>query len=418
MGISIALPLAIWAACAQTQIAPIDRAPFSGQVLAISNTSVEIAEGNKLTQIATDKLRRLGFSGQAESSSSSAIGSADGGALARQSTLVDGSTFQFSQFTMSAGTAEFQLPGAQKLSVPATQLHRVQLQQLNEAQAAQWQAISQSRTSSDLLVLIRANDALEKLEGVISKISTESVSFDFGGQVIDAPLAKLAGITFFTSPEASRGSTTAGQGDKEKQNGKLIAIVSDRSHNKWLAANIEMARGSSNVELRLQGGLPVTLPLDQVREIDFSSGNMRFLAELQPLVNESTGRFQLGIEIAGAASLFGARVSEQRQRGTHSLGPSLEFLGSGVVEYRVPPEFSRLVGAFELRPKGSRFTPCRVTIKLENKVLWQEILTEVGQLKQIDVLIEPDQRLRIEVQADSPTPVGDVVLCHDLRFIK
>ncbi len=421
MGCSFVLPLVIWAAFSQTQITPTDRAPFSAQVLAISATSVELAEGSRLSQIATDKLRRLEFSSSSASSDSTAVGSAVGGAsssIAKQATLVDGTTFQFDQIELNAGTAEFQLANRLKLSVPASQLHTAQFQKLNDAQWAQWQAISKSRTASDHLVLIRSSEALEKLEGVISRISSESVSFDFGGQNIDAPLAKLAGISFFTSPSAGGNSSTASQRGSEHPSGKLIAIVVDRSANRWLAANIELARGGSNLELRLQCGLPVTLPLEQLREIDFSTGNMQFLAELEPLVRQSTGLFQLGFEIAGAASLFGARVNEQSQRGTPALGPSLEFLGSGAVEYRVPADFTRLAGAFELRPSGSRFTPCRVTVKLENEVLWQESLSEVGKLRPMDVMIEPDGRLRIEVQADSPTPVGDVVLCHDLRFIK
>jgi hypothetical protein len=420
MGCSFVLPLVIWAACSQTQITPTDRAPFSAQVLAISATAVELAEGSKLSQIATDKLRRLEFSGSLAPSGSNTVNSVAAGAssIAKQATLVDGTTFQFSQIELNAGTAEFQLASGLRISVPATQLHSAQFQQLNEAQWTQWQAITKSRTSSDLLVLIRSSEALEKLEGVISKISADSVSFDFGGQNIDAPLAKLAGASFFTSPSTAANSSTATPRENEHPSGKLIAIVVDRSANRWLAANIDLARGSSNLEVRLQCGLPVTLPLEQLREIDFSTGNMQFLAELEPLVRESTGRFQLGVEIAGAASLFGARVSEQRQRGALALGPSLEFLGSGAVEYRVPADFTRLAGAFELRPTGSRFTPCRVTVKLENEVLWQESLSEVGKLRQMDIKIEPDRRLRIEVQADSSTPVGDVVLCHDLRFIK
>ncbi len=413
MGISVVLPIAIWAAFAQTQITPTDRPPFLAEVLAISDTSVEIAEGNKLSQIATGKLRRLEFSRAAASSDTGVAENA-----AHQTTLIDGSTFQFSQVLLNDGTAEFQLTAGPPLEVPATSLHRLQLQQLNEAQWTQWQAISQSRTAADLLVLIRSAEALEKLEGVISKISAESVSFDFGGQIIEAPLAKLAGIRFFSSPTAGVNSASDARGEDENMRAKLIAIVVDRGGNRWLASSIGRARGSSNIELQLQCGVPVTIPLERMREIDFSSGSMQFLAELEPLARESTGRFELGVEIAGATSLFGARVSDQRRPGAMSLGPSLEFLGSGAVEYRIPAGFKRLAGAVELRPSGSRFTPCRVTIKLENQVLWQERLSEVGKLWQIDTEIIPDGRLRIEVQADSPTPVGDVVLCHDLCFVK
>ena len=191
-----------------------------------------------------------------------------------------------------------------------------------------------------------------------------------------------------------------------------------------MTAAATQSRGSAEVELVLQGGAKLTLPVEQLAEIDFSAGSTQFLANLEPLRRDS-GRspaagslLPLGLTVAGAEGLFGARAGNQSQAGQPALGPSLEFLGSGSISYRVPPEFTRLRGEVELRPSGNRFTPVQVGVRLENEVVWQERLSETGRRWPIDVPIEPDGRLRIEVSTEAETPVGDVVLWHDLRLVK
>lgn len=410
MGFSVFLPLAIWAAVAQTQVTPTKGQPFPAQVLAITASEVELAEGNKLSQRSVAQLRRLSFGDPREPQPANPAGDNS----AQQATLIDGSAFHFDEFTLANETAQFALAAGTSLTVAAEKLHRVQLQTLSTAQWTQWQAIAQSRTSADMLVLIRSAEALEKLEGIVSQVTATAASFNFSGQDIDAPLTKLAGIRFFTdSATGTSGPAVAATSDD-----KLAAIVLDRQGNRWLAAELTLPRGGSNLQIRLQCGATLALPLSQLREIDFSSGSMQFLAELDPLVHETSGRFDLAVDIAGTDQLFGARAMDVRQPGSPRLGPSLQFLGSGAVEYRVPADFTRLQGAVELRPSGSRFTPCKVVVKLENEVLWQQRLSETGQLRPLDVEIKPDGRLRIEVVADAPTPVGDVVLWHELRFIK
>jgi len=424
MGFTIALPIAIWAACAQTQIIPTDRGPFSAQVLAIGDTAVEVAEGNKLSQVPVDKLRRLSFTTASAAAAAPTAGLAvDLGAGARsiaqsgrQATLLDGSTFAYERFDLAAGAAEFQLSGELVVSLPISAVHRVQMNPLSEPQQTQWQAIAESRISSDMVVLIRSSEALEKLEGVISRVTPEAVSFDFGGQAIDAPLAKLAGVRFFTNSSTAENRPRSGAGAQTL--GPLAAIVTDSAGNRWFATRLSLPRGSAQLELSLQAGGNLVLPVEQLREIDYSSGSMQYLAELEPLKRESMDRLQMGAEIPGAEGLFGARLKDLRRPGSAVQGPSLEFLGSGVVEYRVPADFSRLVGGIELRPSGSRFTACQVTVKLDNQVIWQERLSELGKVRPIDVQVKSDGRLRIEVVAETPTPVGDVVLCHELRVVK
>lgn len=416
------LPLSLWAAFAQTEVATTEQAPYPARVLSISVDGVELETGNKLSNIPLDKLRRLRF---AKNGGEERVGgpansnpSASPRNSAHQVSLRDGSLFGYRSFSLAAGTARFELEAGVEFSLPANEVQHVQLQELSPAQWTQWQAIVQSRASGDTLALIRSADALETLEGIVSAVNAEQVSFDFGGQNIDAPLTKLAGMRLFAP---ARPTTGANRGDSSA---KLAAIVQDRSGNRWMTAAVSQSRGSAAVELLLQSGARLTLPVEQLAEIDFSAGSTQFLADLEPLSRDSNrspsagGGLPIGLTVAGAEGLFGPRARNMTHAGQPSLGMGLEFLGGGSISYRVPPEFTRLRGEVELRPSGNRFTPCLVSVQLENKVLWQERLSETGRRWPVEVPIAPDGRLRIEVTTEAETPVGDVVLWHDLRLVK
>jgi hypothetical protein len=393
------LHLALTLLTAPVEIAATDRPDFQAELESISETSVRVAADSETLEIPLEKLRSVRFTG---------VQPASPAAGAKRVTLADGSVFSCSQLTCSAETVRFSL-FENTVELPTEHVLHIQLQDLKGPLETQWAAISQSRLSGDALVLIRSTEALEKLEGIIVAVGPESVSFDFGGQVIDAPLTKLAGLCFFSNRQKQESATP------------LSAVVSDQVGNRWMAHRVQAPVGPDSqprATLSLVCGPDVELPLDRLREIDFSFGSMQFLADLDPILSESTKQIDLLANISGVKKLFAPRRMEPVPLSSQVLGPSLKFLGSGSTTYRVPPGFTRLVGAIELRPVGNHFTPCSVSILLENKVIWQQQLSEAGSLESIDLGITPDARVKLEVVANSATPVGDTVIWHELRFVK
>lgn len=420
MSVSLCLlPLVLWAAAAQTEVATTDQAPYSAQVLSISADGVRLDVGNKQLTVPLDKLRRVSFAKLDAGQS--------GGNAAQQIVLRDGSQFRYATLSLAGGSVRCELQAGANFELPPAAVQHVQLQRLTPAQWTQWQAIVQSRAAADRLVLIRSAEALEQLEGIVSAVSAEQVSFNFSGQVIEAPLTKLAGLCLFSAAPAT--TTTASGAASQRAQGKLSAIVHDLSGNRWLVAAISLPQNSRQVELQLLAGATVVLPLEQLAEIDFSSGSMQYLADLQPLARSSQKNdagsddpsgdtLALGLRVSGAGELFGPRSSNVRQLGRVAMGPSLEFVGSGSISYRIPEGFTRLRGEVELAPSGNRFTPCQVSVLLENEVVWQERLSETGRRWTVDVPVSSESRLRIEVAAESRTPVGDIVMWHELRLVK
>jgi hypothetical protein len=201
----------------------------------------------------------------------------------------------------------------------------------------------------------------------------------------------------------------------EVKQAKLRAIVRDTQGGIWNAAELKSsgAGDPAALDLVLRGGMKVTLPLELLAEIDFSVGSMKYLAELESLERTVASRFDLGIKVSGSDQVFGAHSVSGRK-----LPPSVEFLGSGTATYRVPDDFTRLVGSVELTPPGNQFTPCLVQLLVEKKVVWEKRLAAPKQIEQIDLQVKEDLRVQLVVRAESNSPVGDVVLFRELRFLK
>jgi hypothetical protein len=271
---------------------------------------------------------------------------------------------------------------------------------LNAELLPQWKSFVESQVASDMLVLARAEDALDKIEGLIGKVTSEFVSFDVDGQSVEAPREKLAGIKYFST---------------EKALGPLAGVVRDIHRNEWIVSSITSAGDSCT--LTLNCGDTVQLSVVDIMEVDLSYGNSRYLADLEPIDRTSLPRFQLGIELPDAAKLFGARRVEPKA-GPGLKGPSVEFVGAGSATYRVPAGFSKLVGTVELKPGGQAFMACRAAVMLENKVLWEHNFEATRQPQEITLAVESDKRLRLVVESKAEHPLGDTVIWNQLRLLK
>lgn len=164
----------------------------------------------------------------------------------------------------------------------------------------------------------------------------------------------------------------------------------------------------------LAGGSKITLPVLDLLSIDFSIGSQKYVAELQPIAQKQFGGFALKTPIVGTDQLFGPQLVNLPQ----TSGPSLKMIGSGVVTYRVPAEYTALAGRVFLAPEGDQFTACNVEIRQENDLLWQGQLKHPSDRLDVSAKVQPESRLQFSVTAEGKYPVGDVVVWQELRMLK
>lgn len=393
--------------------------PSSASWIRLSSEQLVVQAGNNEQALAISGLKSVRFPNhpmrQSGGSPPSAAGSAESPKPASEAAgpgdvktgigprsivqLQDGSRIQPQLVQGDGQSVNMELDAGFTVPVRASHIHSIQLQALTPAQQTQWEAVLDSRISADTLVLVRSAESIDKIEGVIGGISSDFVQFEFSGQKLNAPRNKLAGLRYF-SPSGPAS--------------EIACVVTDVLGNSWNAAQVVSLTDQRELELTLACGEKVGLPLELVHLLDFSQGSQAYVAELPVLGQGRKAAIELGIPLPGSDQLFGAQPVMLPK----TNGPSLKFLGSGWASYRIPPKYTRLSGIVYLSPSGNHFTPCKVQVQLENEVIWEQQLTDLSQRLELSVPIEPDKRLRFEVEPQGSFPVGDVVIWQELRLLK
>jgi hypothetical protein len=159
------------------------------------------------------------------------------------------------------------------------------------------------------------------------------------------------------------------------------------------------------------------MPLTSLLAIDFSLGSTKYLADLTPMRQSVQTPFDFAVDLP-LDKVLGAGPSQPVNIPGKAVGPSLRFVGSSEATYLIPEAFTRFMGSVELRPPGEKFTPCRVQVFLEGKLLWDQQLTEAQAPLDFDLPVQEDQRLRLVVSAASSVATGDVVVWREARLLK
>jgi hypothetical protein len=375
----------------QLEVVATDGDPYQAELRKLAGGVATFAVEGQRNEVAVGDLRSLRN-----------LSAADPGREAElEVSLQDGSKVRATELTSDGESLDVELAGGEVLTLEPAQVRHVRLQSLNEQQQRQWRAIVQSRIMADMLVLIRSSDSLDKIEGLVDRISPEHVQFDFEGQSIPAPRERLAGIRLYSPAEPELE--------------KLQAIVQDIHGGEWMVSVLESASGDT-LQLRLRSGIEMDLPLDQVASMDFSVGSMRYLTELEPIERSWVPRFALGVDVAGSGQLFGGHPGAVGE--VAEAAGALTFFGGGSLTYRIPEDFVRIRGEVRMAIEGDTLTPCRVVVEMEKQRLFETTLRDTRQVESLDVAIVPGERLTLRVEPLADAPVGDAVKLAELRITK
>ncbi len=301
------------------------------------------------------------------------------------------------------GNATVFLVAGTLISVPTNTVKSVRVGELTDQEQEQWEAISSSELSADVLVLRRPAEKLERIEGIVLQVDTASVRFDFSGQEIDVPVSKLAGFRTFTTREPELTQPTV--------------IVHDIAGNYWPASSVALKADSaesdaSGLDVELVCGADVELPLASIQALDFSVGRSKLLSDLPgDYTVDNKGVSWLPNE-ALVASVLRPRPTFFRPDDSRAELSVIQFPSGGSAKYRLPSGFVKLAGSVMLMKTGTAMVPCNVAIRLNNTVAWESRLTSASTQAEFAVEVQPDQLLELRV-----VPVGGVPLGGEVQFI-
>ncbi len=178
--------------------------------------------------------------------------------------LVDGSRLGVTQATLEGDwiTVESASLGKQKLA--RTTIANLRLGTPTGPIEQSWSDLTQREKTQDMLV-IRKNDVLDFVEGVVGKITPSDVQILLDGEPVTVKREKVFGVVVF-----QRGAAN------QKPIGSLDLVNGD----KLFARSVALSNGEFQVTLPTGGEAKV--PLAQVRRVDFSLGKLTWLGDLKP----------------------------------------------------------------------------------------------------------------------------------------
>ena len=298
--------------------------------------------------------------------------------------LTDGNVL--SGDSLSSEGSDFKLTGLLDAQIPTTAITAVQIGELSEAADQQWQEIVRTALTSDIVVLRRGADKLERIEGIIIAAGADSLKFEFSGTAIDIPVARIAGFRLY-SPPKELAATIA----------KLQLASADLSVS---TATFEPTTHKLNVSL--PSGVEFEIESQLVKGMDFRIGRSLPLADVSGAFTKAPAPLGLTTEID---SDLLPRWETRRDIDTQAPLECLVFRGGGTAVFRLPSGFANLTGNLGLE-QSRRAVSITVSIKLDSEEVFRKQFAPGDPQTPINLPIEADQRLEIEVAISGPTATG------------
>jgi hypothetical protein len=182
--------------------------------------------------------------------------------------LVDGSIVVATQYLVHGSTARVTLTTGVDLDVPTRGIRWVRFSRPGDRDATlagQWADAIGAKAAGDLLV-VRKNGVLDYLEGVQGDVDADTCNFELDKEQVPVKRAKVEGIVYFHPPAAELPDAV---GKLESLDGTRLAMRTVRLE-------------ETALKIATPGGLAISVPLDEITRLDFTSGKIAFLSELEP----------------------------------------------------------------------------------------------------------------------------------------
>lgn len=279
------------------------------------------------------------------------------------------------------------------LSLPLTQIRWIRFRPASPAVDPQWLGLIDKVRTADALIVRRAGNALDEVQGIVKSISADAVTVDLEGDDLLAPIDKLEGILFANSAV-------------RPQEGKII--VEDTLGSRWRVVSFKS--GSSDaMTLDLGNGITHEIPLRQLRKIE-TTGSVLFLASETPAQSSYRPVSKLGLNEDVVNRWFAAGPNEGRDLVMHADADA---------EYRIKDGFSTLMGSVQLDASVVAGGKCSMRIMLDDQVVWDQVFdVDDPAPRGYELPLGKARRVRFEVMNAGDGDIGDTLRLRQPRLVK
>lgn len=353
----------------------------AGELISIDDAAVTLNVGGASQTIAVEDVQVIQPSGVASQTGPT-----------YRVTLVDGSRIAAEEVSLDDGKLTIQLRDQPAITVDVRSVRAIRFRAAAQTTDADWLGLVNRESRGDVMVIRRGTDTLDPIAGVINGIADAKVNFDLDGDAVNAPIAKLEGVLF--------GGTAA-----VADNANIR--VNDVFGSSWSIDSLAYESSSDNVTMKLSSDLTHSMPIGQVRAIQFAGG-MTLVASQSP-AEQSSSTF---VAIDGVDELASAFF------GPKSVGDGdLTMNGSSSVSYRVDEGFKMLAGTVRRSADVKQAGNLTAKILVDGKVVWDQSLPD-AKPRGFELPIDGARRVTLEIDAGDDGDLGDSVRWVRPRMVK
>lgn len=185
--------------------------------------------------------------------------------------LLDGSRLAAESYAAKAGKATGKLRGGRDYEVRTRTVRSVRFRASDPNLDEAWAAQRDAKNTGDVLVIrktVKGGDqvTLDRQAGIVQDVTAETVQFELDGERIPVKRERLEGIVYFPSTE--------------RESPEPACRVEEAGGSVWSVKSVR--REGEQAVLETTSGATTSLPLAQLRKIDYSVGNTVYLSDLNP----------------------------------------------------------------------------------------------------------------------------------------
>jgi len=318
--------------------------------------------------------------------------------------LSDGSRILASDISLIKGELKANSPHLGEIVIKKLALKSLRLQpddpQFNDA----WQKLLAKDTKKDLIV-VRKESKLDFIAGVAGEITDKTVNFLVDGEEFPARRDAVYGVIYQPAVPSAKLTATAELLGTDLLNLKSISFKNDKC------------------QVITVVGVAATLPLDQLRSLDFTAGKIRYLSQLNPI---DVQYFPFWGE--------GDPTTEYRRNFSGPLGiltpitlggkaypKGLAIHSKTILKYRLAGEFRRfqtIMGIDDFTGQSGHLGDVHVKISGDNKVLFEGDANHADQPLPLSLDISGVRDLTILVDYGANLDIGDWLDLADAKVSK
>ncbi|MBI2825670.1 MAG: NPCBM/NEW2 domain-containing protein [Planctomycetia bacterium] len=321
-------------------------------------------------------------------------------------TLVDESLLAVKGFQVKGAEAQVAHLAGDAVMLSARAIDSVRFREHSGALADQWAEILKTERAGDVLV-VRKNEALDYVTGVIRDVKDDAVQFELDGEVVSVPRAKVDGLLYH---HAGR-----------KAPPPAYCVVTDAFGSQLRAASI--ATEGDRARVKTAAGVEIVRPLAELVRLDFSQGNVQYLGDLKPESVVWTPYVGDADASPVAREFYRVRADRSLEGGALRLGGKEYAKGLAMhsrteIVYRLPDKvrsFEALVGIDDrARPLGD----VKLSILGDDRPLFEGKITGKEAPQSLRLDISGVNRLKIVADFGEDLDVADSLDLCEARILK